>query len=250
MRLISPRQAQPSRPHFLYGFKGTPPAGDERRRGLEVVPAGAVPSSPHLRDSGQLDLQRRRTSRFEGCPISLHAPGRRPRRGDNREKPWRSDEDHGAPRPDQPDISGAVFLGEPLSRSRPPRLGCPAGVAARSASPKPRPDAHSPGSGAYRGRRSRSGQVRTHGQPLRDSYLSAGAQGASAGSLNGDDHVPARQHGSISAEHSAGVAASAGRSRISSVTCARDTTGACSRSIVANGIDNWGGSGCMPKPVG
>jgi hypothetical protein len=42
-----------------------------------------------------------------------------------------------------------------LSRSRPPRQGRPPGVAVRWLR-QPRPDVHSPGSGAYRGRRGRS----------------------------------------------------------------------------------------------
>ena len=52
----------------------------------------------------------------------------------------------------QPVLHGAVFLGDPLSRSRPPGLGRPAGVACAIGFAEPRPDVHSPGFGVYRKR--------------------------------------------------------------------------------------------------
>ena len=70
----------------------------------------------------QYDPQHRRTSRFEPCPISRHAPRRRQRRGDDVDKPWRSSEGHGAPRSDQPDISGhARHMPDPVVGQGPSR---------------------------------------------------------------------------------------------------------------------------------
>jgi hypothetical protein len=59
------------------------------------------------------DLQRRLTSRFSDAPVSRHAPRRRRWRGGDVEKPWRSGEDHGAPYPDQPDVSSRACRSVP-----------------------------------------------------------------------------------------------------------------------------------------
>jgi len=67
------------------------------------------------------------------CVGSRHCPGKpsrpprgRRRWGDEMEKLWRSDEDHGAPRPDQPGISGRVCrpLACPMRWSTTVRAGC------------------------------------------------------------------------------------------------------------------------------
>jgi hypothetical protein len=52
-----------------------------------------------------------------------------------------------------PVLHAGVFLGDPLSCSRPPRLGRPCGPSRAIGCADPRPGTHSPGFGAYRGRR-------------------------------------------------------------------------------------------------
>src|SRR6266581_4268228 len=67
---------------------------------------------------------------------------------------------------------------------------------------EPRPNVHSPGPGAYRGRRSRQGPIRTYGQPRpRPISPDRSAQGPTPRSLPENGHAPALQHRSIRADH-------------------------------------------------
>jgi hypothetical protein len=106
--------------------------------------------------------------RYGGLPVVIPWP--------DKARPWRATHAQ-LPMIDQAQSAskglGAVFLGDLLSGSRPSRLGCSLwSRRMRSASPCPAP--RSPDFGAYSGRRSRPGLVRTYGQPRPRRYLPTG----------------------------------------------------------------------------
>jgi hypothetical protein len=67
------------------------------RRPAADMQVRSTAAGDHRSGGATHDLQRPCTSRFMRCPTSRHSPTRWRRRGDDMDKLWRSDEDHGAP---------------------------------------------------------------------------------------------------------------------------------------------------------